>query len=235
VTVIAGGAAVSSCGSDGEQPSVSEADSSPSGPQDSSITAAQAVGEVSRRLAPQLNGFSLLAKREGRELGTRLAAYCNLEQRFWNVTVGRAVSPLVDTKKNNTFLVLAGKFKNDEAALKAYPSLASQDQQVCYMGLVRELLVNQVGAAAATRPRIRVTRGSHGTTDAFALAIRTKVHYPAEIYKGKRHPARDRFTEARLGLLRDGQMIYFLSNFRWDRPPSDPLKLFENATAVKGV
>jgi hypothetical protein len=236
VTAIAAGAALSSCGSDAEQSWVSEADSSPSeGAQDSSVTAAQAVGEVARRLAPQLKGFSPLAKHEGKELGARLASYCNLEQSFWNVAVGRAASPLVDTKKNNTFLVLAGKFKSDEAAIETYPSLVNQDQQACYRSLVRELLVNQVGVRAATRPRIRLTRGSNSTTDALALAIRTEVHYPAEIYKGKRHPARDRFTEARLGLLRDGQMIYFLSNFRWDRPPSDPLELFENAIAIRGA
>lgn len=236
VTAIVAGAGLSSCGSDGGPSSASDTDSSSSErTENSSLTAAQAVRKVARRLAPQLRGFSPTAKREGRELGARLASYCNLEQSFWNVAVGRAASPLVNTKKNNTFLVLAGKFESDKAAIKAYPSLVDQDQRACYESLVRELLVNQVGVQAATHPRTRLTRDSSGTTDALALAIRTRVHYPAETYKGKRYPARDRFTEARLGLLRDGRMIYLLSNFRWDRPPSDPLKLFENAIAVQGA
>lgn len=230
VTVIALGAIPSACGGDGEQTSASGAKSGPdeAGPTPSAI-AARAVEKAARRLSPDGGRFSALEKREGKELSARTATYCNLEQLFWNEAAGRAVSPLIDTKRNNTFLAIVGVFDSEQAAAGAYPPLITRAQRACYRSIVRGLLVSQVGASAATSSQVRVARD--GSSDALALDVRTKVHYPTETYKGKRYPARDRYTEARLGVLRRGRAVYLVSNFRWDRPPSNSLDFFKKVIA----
>jgi hypothetical protein len=245
IVAIALGVLLSSCGDEGEQKAPSGTTAQHDKHKTTSETtaryseasdefsdeAAQLADVATRRLTSTGDNLKAIAKREGRELASSLAGYCDLEKLFWGLAAGHAASPLIDTKRNNTFLALVGVFETEPAASNAYPSLVSPAQRACYRALVRKLLVNQVGKKAATGSDVRVARQGQSSSDALTLEVRTKVHYPTETYKKKVYPGRDRYTEARLGFLRKGRIIYFISNFRWDRSPSNSLKLFRKVVA----
>jgi len=220
-----------SCGGNGQPDTGKEAASRPGETRRSpSGMAAQAVEVATSRLSPERGGPGRNAKGEGKKLAQGLISLCNLESRFWKLAPGHAASPLIDRKRNNTFLVLVGAFDSERAAANAFPSLVTSDQQGCYRTALRELLVSQSGEAVVTRSQTHISRDASGS-DAWALQMGTEVHLPAGTYGGDRIQARAGYTEARVGILRHGAIVYLICNFRWDRPPSNALALFEKVIA----
>lgn len=193
-----------------------------------SAKAAQMALAAAHRWAPGWPGFGGVWKREGSELASTLMGFCDLEEKFWNAAAGRAASPLIG-RGENTFLAEVGVFRTRNAAVRAFRSLWVRSQRACYVSLIHELFVRQIGPRAVTPSR--VVGIARRASAARALEVGTELHYPAGSYKGKRYPARDLRSDARIGLLRKGSTVYLVSSFRWGDFSPDPLNVIDRISA----
>jgi hypothetical protein len=214
-------------GHSGDVSSASVADSDVGGPE---VDAQQLLSVALRRLAPN-RVTDERSQEEGRRLGIGVIEQCALEQGFWSSAKSRAVSPLIG-RRHNTYLLLVGAFATRGAAVGAFRSLTSRAHRNCYHDLIRKLFVLQLGGSAVEDLKARWVREYSPSVRIAAGEIRTRIRYRPATAEGSGAHQAVRESNARIGIMRAGSRVYWVANFRWGRPGSDPVKVFDRIVPV---